>query len=121
MDSVKSEGERALPRDGTVHELTRNALIFTEQLLEYAPTLSPILQREASLTTAMATLTRGLDSALLARALLGAYVSEYSYCCGSRLLFFFMLKEVIELVAYYLYRSLIGIKTCSGGINVSLD
>lgn len=76
VDSVKSEGERALPRDGTVHELTRNALIFTEQLLEYAPTLSPILQREASLTTAMATLTRGLDSALLARALLGAYVSE---------------------------------------------
>ncbi|KAK4320782.1 hypothetical protein Pmani_008377 [Petrolisthes manimaculis] len=76
VDSVKSEGERALPRDGTVHELTSNALIFTEQLLEFAHTLSPILQREASLTTAMATLTRGLDSSLLARALLGAYVKR---------------------------------------------
>jgi len=77
VESVKSDGERALPKDGTVHEVTSNALIFTEQLLEYASTLSPMLQRDQSLSAALANLPRGLDQNLLAKALLGAYISEY--------------------------------------------
>ncbi|XP_037794907.1 exocyst complex component 7-like isoform X1 [Penaeus monodon] len=76
VESVKSDGERALPKDGTVHEVTSNALIFTEQLLEYALTLSPMLQRDQSLSAALANLPRGLDQNLLAKALLGAYIKR---------------------------------------------
>lgn len=76
VESVKSDGERALPKDGTVHEVTSNALIFTEQLLEYASTLSPMLQRDQSLSAALANLPRGLDQNLLAKALLGAYIKR---------------------------------------------
>ncbi|XP_042894067.1 exocyst complex component 7-like isoform X2 [Penaeus japonicus] len=76
VESVKSDGERALPKDGTVHEVTSNALIFTEQLLEYAATLSPMLQRDQSLSAALANLPRGLDQNLLAKALLGAYIKR---------------------------------------------
>lgn len=76
VDSVKSDGERALPKDGTVHQLTSNALIFTEQLLDYAPTLAPILQRDTTLINALSNLPRNIDQFLQAKALLGAYVSE---------------------------------------------
>ncbi|XP_045598801.1 exocyst complex component 7 isoform X2 [Procambarus clarkii] len=76
VDSVKSDGERALPKDGTVHEVTSNALIFTEQLLEYAYTLSPMLQRDPSLSSALSNLPRGIDQTLVAKALLGAYIKR---------------------------------------------
>ena len=76
MDSVKSDGERGLPKDGTVHQITSNALIFTEQLLDFAPTLAPILQRDTSLTNALSNLPRNSDASFQAKALLGAYVSE---------------------------------------------
>lgn len=76
VDNVKSDGERALPKDGTVHEITSNALIFTKQLLDYAPTLAPILQRDPSLVSALSNLPRNIDPSLQAKALLGAYVSE---------------------------------------------
>ncbi|KAL7641082.1 UNVERIFIED_CONTAM: hypothetical protein RMT77_008219 [Armadillidium vulgare] len=46
VNSLRSEGERALPKDGTVHELTSNALVFVEHLLDFASTLAPILQKE---------------------------------------------------------------------------
>lgn len=77
MDSVKSDGERGLPKDGTVHQITSNALIFTEQLIDFAPTLAPILQRDITLTSALNNLPRNLDASFQAKALLGAYVSEY--------------------------------------------
>lgn len=77
VESVKSDGERALPKDGTVHEVTSNALIFTEQLLEYAATLSPMLQRDPSLSAALSNLSRGVDQSHMAKALLGAYISKY--------------------------------------------
>ncbi|XP_042219724.1 exocyst complex component 7-like isoform X2 [Homarus americanus] len=76
VESVKSDGERALPKDGTVHEVTSNALIFTEQLLEYAITLSPMLQRDLSLSASLSNLPRGLDQSLTAKALLGAYIKR---------------------------------------------
>lgn len=76
VDSVKSDGERALPKDGTVHQLTSNALIFTEQLLDYAPTLAPILQRDTTLINALSNLPRNIDQFLQAKALLGAYVKR---------------------------------------------
>lgn len=76
MDSVKSDGERGLPKDGTVHQITSNALIFTEQLIDFAPTLAPILQRDTTLTTALINLARSSDPTFQAKALLGAYVSK---------------------------------------------
>lgn len=77
MDSVKSDSERGLPKDGTVHEITTNALRFTEQLVDYAPTLAPILQRDTMLTNSLSNLPRNADASLKAKALLGAYVSEW--------------------------------------------
>ncbi|XP_071525219.1 exocyst complex component 7 isoform X1 [Panulirus ornatus] len=76
VESVKSDGERALPKDGTVHEVTSNALIFTEQLLEYAATLSPMLQRDPSLSAALSNLSKGVDQSHMAKALLGAYIKR---------------------------------------------
>ncbi|XP_063865546.1 exocyst complex component 7-like isoform X2 [Scylla paramamosain] len=76
VDSVKSDGERGLPKDGTVHQITSNALIFTEQLLDYTPTLAPILQRDMLLTNALSNLPRNADASLQAKALLGAYVKR---------------------------------------------
>ncbi|KAK8748228.1 hypothetical protein OTU49_016382 [Cherax quadricarinatus] len=76
VESVKSDGERALPKDGTVHEVTSNALIFTEQLLEYAVTLSPMLQRDPILSASLSNLPRGIDLSLTAKALLGAYIKR---------------------------------------------
>lgn len=76
VDSVKSDSERGLPKDGTVHEITTNALRFTEQLVDYAPTLAPILQRDTMLTNSLSNLPRNADASLKAKALLGAYVKR---------------------------------------------
>lgn len=35
-----------LPKDGTVHELTSNVLIFLEQLLEYIDTIGNVLAQD---------------------------------------------------------------------------
>ncbi|CAL4062478.1 unnamed protein product, partial [Meganyctiphanes norvegica] len=73
VEGVKSEGERQLPKDGTVHEVTSNALIFTEQLIDYASTLRPMLERDSSLSSASANHPPGADTA---KALLGAYIKR---------------------------------------------
>lgn len=73
VESVKSEGERQLPKDGTVHEVTSNALIFSEQLIDYAITLRPMLERDSGLSSAVSNLPPGSD---IAKALLGAYIKR---------------------------------------------
>ncbi|MPC14824.1 Exocyst complex component 7 [Portunus trituberculatus] len=73
VDSVKSDGERGLPKDGTVHQITNDALRFTKQLPDYAQTLAPILQRDTVLTSSLSNLPRNADASLQAKALLGAY------------------------------------------------
>lgn len=43
IDSVKNDPDRQMPKDGTVHELTSNVMIFLEQLLDYVDTIGNIL------------------------------------------------------------------------------
>ena len=100
VDNVKSDGERALPKDGTVHEVTSNAVIFLEQLLEFAPTLAPMLQRD-SVAIATGTLEQ-------AKALLGGYISketEINVCS---------IVTSILLMTYIL-------TICTRGTNIVLD
>lgn len=69
VNSLRSEGERALPKDGTVHELTSNALVFVEHLLDFASTLAPILQKEVPNVDTM-------KSPPNAKLCLGFYISK---------------------------------------------
>ncbi|KAK4874727.1 hypothetical protein RN001_014087 [Aquatica leii] len=43
IESLRSDSVTQLPKDGTVHELTSNVLMFLEQLLEYTDTLGRVL------------------------------------------------------------------------------
>lgn len=43
-ESVRNEAGTALPKDGTVAESTSNVIVFLEQLIEYANTVSSVLQ-----------------------------------------------------------------------------
>ncbi|GAB6031068.1 hypothetical protein CHUAL_007879 [Chamberlinius hualienensis] len=43
LDSIKNDQDRQMPKDGTVHELTSNAMIFLEQLKDYAESVGSML------------------------------------------------------------------------------
>lgn len=42
VEHIKTHGDLKVPRDGTVHELTSNVMLFIVQLLEYLPILSRV-------------------------------------------------------------------------------
>ncbi|XP_071107371.1 exocyst complex component 7-like [Haliotis cracherodii] len=42
-DSVRNDSDKAMPRDGTVHELANHTIIFLEQLQDYAETAGAML------------------------------------------------------------------------------
>uniref|UniRef100_T1J1M1 Vitellogenin domain-containing protein n=1 Tax=Strigamia maritima TaxID=126957 RepID=T1J1M1_STRMM len=43
IESIKSDLDRQMPKDGTVHQLTSNAMMFLEQLMDYAETVGELL------------------------------------------------------------------------------
>ncbi|KAG8235569.1 hypothetical protein J437_LFUL013119 [Ladona fulva] len=58
IESVKGDASTALPKDGTVHELTSNSLTFLEQLLDFVDTIGGILSRDPQYTSLLQHLTQ---------------------------------------------------------------
>jgi len=61
-----------LPRDGTVHELTSNVLIFLEQLLEYTETIGQVLAIDPAYSSKIDKLPVGDKN----KAYLGLYIKK---------------------------------------------
>nr|CAD7267392.1 unnamed protein product [Timema shepardi] len=53
VESVRSDPSTQLPKDGTVHELTSNVLVFLEQLLDYVDTIGGVLSQESLYSNAL--------------------------------------------------------------------
>ena len=73
IESIRTEPSTQLPRDGTVHELTSNVLVFLEQLLEYVDQIGNVLREEVQYRPALAKASAGADPC---RVLLGSYISK---------------------------------------------
>ncbi|KAL0278361.1 UNVERIFIED_CONTAM: hypothetical protein PYX00_000199 [Menopon gallinae] len=52
IESVRNDSNSQLPKDGTVHELTSNVLVFLEQLTEYTDTVAEVLSRDPAYVNA---------------------------------------------------------------------
>ncbi|XP_054285786.1 exocyst complex component 7 [Macrosteles quadrilineatus] len=52
IENVRSDTSSGLPKDGTVHELTSNVLVFAEQLLEYMDTIAGVLGQDPAYNNA---------------------------------------------------------------------
>lgn len=80
MESVRGDGgERALPKDGTVHQQTSNALIFVQQLQEYCLVLGAVLVRDAALRSVSSVQQPAQGTQLTpeqCQALLAAYIKR---------------------------------------------
>ena len=64
-----------MPKDGTVHELTSNVLVFLEQLLDYVDTIGGMLAQDPVYSTAL-TLIPGHGKVDKNKALVGIYISK---------------------------------------------
>lgn len=73
-----------LPRDGTVHELTSNVLIFLEQLLEYIDTIGNVLAQDLNYSIQL----DKMKTTDKKRTLLGLYISKTFYLTINTSLFF---------------------------------
>ncbi|XP_046403378.1 exocyst complex component 7 [Ischnura elegans] len=81
IESVRGDASTALPKDGTVHELTSNSLTFLEQLLDFVETVGGILSRESQYISALQHLQQQVHPPLNTqadknRALLGIYIRK---------------------------------------------
>lgn len=72
IESLRTDSVTQLPRDGTVHELTSNVLMFLEQLLEYTETLGRVLADNPGYSIQLEKLRIGDKN----KALLGLYISK---------------------------------------------
>ncbi|KAF2903735.1 hypothetical protein ILUMI_02443 [Ignelater luminosus] len=72
IESLRSDSVTQLPKDGTVHELTSNVLMFLEQLLEYADTLGRVLADDPGYSLQL----DKLKSSDKNKALLGLYIKK---------------------------------------------
>nr|CAD7462409.1 unnamed protein product [Timema tahoe] len=75
VESVRSDPSTQLPKDGTVHELTSNVLVFLEQLLDYVDTIGGVLSQESLYSNAL-TLVPNASKVDKNKVLLGIYISE---------------------------------------------
>ncbi|ESO13234.1 hypothetical protein HELRODRAFT_159872 [Helobdella robusta] len=54
VDSIRNDPDKSsMPKDGTVHELTSNAMFFMEQLLEYSDVVGCMLMFQAKVLSAL--------------------------------------------------------------------
>lgn len=74
IESIRNDSSSGLPKDGTVHELTSNVLVFLEQLLDYSDMIARVLSQDAAYSSALAMLPNAnkIDKN---KALLGIYIS----------------------------------------------
>lgn len=75
IENIRNEETSQLPKDGTVHELTSNVLMFLEQLTVYLDTVADILAQDQNYSTAPVISNRSLDESLK-KNLLGSYIKR---------------------------------------------
>lgn len=69
---MRNDTNSQLPKDGTVHELTSNVLVFLEQLTEYIDTIAGVLLKDPSYSTPLSK----LNCTNKDKAVIGMYISE---------------------------------------------
>lgn len=74
IESVRNDSNSQLPKDGTVHELTSNVLVFLEQLTEYTDTVAEVLSRDPAYVNAFNKVNTNEDRN---KVYLGIYISKY--------------------------------------------
>ncbi|RZF38575.1 hypothetical protein LSTR_LSTR010908 [Laodelphax striatellus] len=76
IEHIRSDSSsHGLPRDGTVHELTSNTLVFLEQLIEYTETVARVLAPDYSQLIGK-TPTAAAAASDRNKALLGIYIKK---------------------------------------------
>ncbi|KAJ9587571.1 hypothetical protein L9F63_019002 [Diploptera punctata] len=75
IESVRSDPSTQLPKDGTVHELTSNVLVFLEQLLDYVDTIGGVLAQDTVYSNAL-TLIPGHAKLDKNKTLVGIYIKK---------------------------------------------
>uniref|UniRef100_A0A8C1LHT7 Exocyst complex component 7 n=1 Tax=Cyprinus carpio TaxID=7962 RepID=A0A8C1LHT7_CYPCA len=72
-DSIKNDPDKEynMPKDGTVHELTSNAILFLQQLLDFQETAGAMLASQAAVETCLFWFSESSSSA-------SSYSSEFS-------------------------------------------
>uniref|UniRef100_A0A1B6GH39 Exocyst complex component 7 n=1 Tax=Cuerna arida TaxID=1464854 RepID=A0A1B6GH39_9HEMI len=75
IENVRSDTSSGLPKDGTVHELTSNVLVFTEQLTEYMDTIAGVLGQDPAYTNAFMQIPNN-SKINKNKALLGIYIKK---------------------------------------------
>uniref|UniRef100_A0A8C1FAZ8 Exocyst complex component 7 n=1 Tax=Cyprinus carpio carpio TaxID=630221 RepID=A0A8C1FAZ8_CYPCA len=72
-DSIKNDPDKEynMPKDGTVHELTSNAILFLQQLLDFQETAGAMLASQAAVETGLFWFSESSSSA-------SSYSSEFS-------------------------------------------
>lgn len=96
IESLRSDSVTQLPKDGTVHELTSNVLMFLEQLLEYTDTIGKVLALDPSYSTQL----DKLKSTDKKKALLGLYISKFLFCVYS-------VSPLNTLISYLVHANLL--------------
>ena len=75
IENVRNEQTSQLPKDGTVHELTSNVLMFLEHLTEYMETVASILSQDPTYNPIPTSANKPLDENVK-WSLLGSYISK---------------------------------------------
>ncbi len=75
IENIRNEQTSQLPKDGTVHELTSNVLMFLEHLTEYIDTVANTLALDQNYNPIPTSTSKHLDEALK-KSLLGSYISK---------------------------------------------
>ena len=74
IENIRNEQTSQLPKDGTVHELTSNVLMFLEHLTEYIDTVANTLALDQNYNPIPTSTSKHLDEAFK-KSLLGSYIS----------------------------------------------
>ncbi|OXA43675.1 exocyst complex component 7 [Folsomia candida] len=75
IENVRNEQASQLPKDGTVHELTSNVLMFLEHLTDYMDTVANVLAQDPTYSLTPSPSNKVLDEKTK-RGLLGAYMKR---------------------------------------------
>ncbi|KAK7861732.1 hypothetical protein R5R35_008704 [Gryllus longicercus] len=76
IESIRSDPSTQLPKDGTVHELTSNVLVFLEQLLDFTDTIGGVLAQNLEYNNALGQLPGGYGRTDKNKILLGMYIQK---------------------------------------------
>ncbi|PKU33906.1 exocyst complex component 7 [Limosa lapponica baueri] len=117
-DNIKNDPDKEynMPKDGTVHELTSNAILFLQQLLDFQETAGAMLASQVlgdtyniPLDPRETSSSASSYSSEFSRRLLSTYICEYSVtfpCLPHQLSFTWLVLSWLKVTDYILERNL---------------